>query len=733
MTDTRATIALIEKALLYATENRMIVSIEATAAALLAARVTTPGGLSVAEAKTAWRILHRIRPLLDGAGIELPGPTAKTPPKAAVPPQVAIRPDGRIGVTGAPISTYGALQVTAHALQDKGAGQWCVAAAPAAAAGVLAVLDGHNPQVSPWVRALADKWAELPALRAEFLDPASPVPDLATSHLVLRKPWDHQVRGAAFAVNTAASMLAMPMGSGKTLTTIAAVNTWTQARVLICCPNKVRGVWPREVAEHSGVDWHIVTGKRPSKRRGVQPQDLTIASRLVEAEENLFNCDCGMPIHAAVFNYEMLAHDPVRSWSPEKVLDVIVYDEGHRLKSPTGVVSKTAARWVNFSRQRIALSGTPTPQNPWDIFGLYRALDPGIFGTTWTRFKNEFVFTRERDVGHGKTQEFPVQIKPEKAREFADRMHSIMYCPEGIDLDLPPVVHITREVELEPAARKAYWELDELMCADLRAFAKDPAQHAELTPKNLIGRMLRLMQCTGGTVPGDEEAYLMRRGVRVSVAELVEQGEIPDQLEGVELRRELKKLGCVWHRDTFRVSRAKADAVTEILDEVGCVSGRDGGAIPVIVYCQFRADLDAVREVADNAGLRYAEISGRRSDGLTQESLMTPNADVVGVQIQSGGTGVDLTRSHYGIWYSTGHSVGDYEQALKRQDRPGQTMPVTFIHLVCPGTIDEQVYRALAQKSSVVASFLLANGVDPQLVGSGHDDTDFDYDVFDHL
>jgi hypothetical protein len=141
------------------------------------------------------------------------------------------------------------------------------------------------------------------------------------------------------------------------------------------------------------------------------------------------------------------------------------------------------------------------------------------------------------------------------------------------------------------------------------------------------------------------------------------------------------------------------------------------GPEPVIVYCQFRDDLDAIREVAEAVGLEYAEISGRRSDGLSARSEMTEFADVVGVQIQSGGTGVDLTRARYGVWYSAGHSLGDYDQALKRQDRPGQTRPVVFIHLVCTDTIDPDVYAGLSRRGSVVGSFLSARGINPATLG----------------
>jgi SNF2 family DNA or RNA helicase len=81
---------------------------------------------------------------------------------------------------------------------------------------------------------------------------------------------------------------------------------------------------------------------------------------------------------------------------------------------------------------------------------------------------------------------------------------------------------------------------------------------------------------------------------------------------------------------------------------------------------------------------------------------MSPDVDVVGVQVQSGGVGIDLTRAAYAVLYSVGFSLGDYEQLLKRVHRPGQERATTYIHLLAEDTVDEKVYQALAEKRKVV-------------------------------
>ena len=72
------------------------------------------------------------------------------------------------------------------------------------------------------------------------------------------------------------------------------------------------------------------------------------------------------------------------------------------------------------------------------------------------------------------------------------------------------------------------------------------------------------------------------------------------------------------------------------------------------------------------------------------------------MQISAGGVGVDLTRARYSIFYSLSFSLGEYDQALARVHRPGQTRPVEHIHLVARNTVDVKIMRALesARRSS---------------------------------
>lgn len=72
--------------------------------------------------------------------------------------------------------------------------------------------------------------------------------------------------------------------------------------------------------------------------------------------------------------------------------------------------------------------------------------------------------------------------------------------------------------------------------------------------------------------------------------------------------------------------------------------------------------------------------------------------DVLGIQIQAGGIGIDATRAAIAVFYSVSYSYANYEQAKKRVHRPGQTRPVRMYSLLATESVDEDIHAALTNK-----------------------------------
>jgi SNF2 family DNA or RNA helicase len=215
-------------------------------------------------------------------------------------------------------------------------------------------------------------------------------------------------------------------------------------------------------------------------------------------------------------------------------------------------------------------------------------------------------------------------------------------------LDLPDAIHETIPVELSPKVRRFYRQLESEMTAELEA--------GTVTAANALTKLLRMQQATGG--------YCRLDGSNAVTA-----------IDGVPSKR------------------------LALLDRLEDLPATE----PVVVFCRFRSDLDDVAAAARTLGREYAEVSGERKD---LERWQAGDAAILGVQMQSGGVGIDCSRAAYAFYYSLGFSLGDYEQSLARLRRPGQTRCVRYYHLVCGGTVDEQVYAALRERRSVVEAVL---------------------------
>ena len=229
--------------------------------------------------------------------------------------------------------------------------------------------------------------------------------------------------------------------------------------------------------------------------------------------------------------------------------------------------------------------------------------------------------------------------------ELNQRFYSVAFACGKDVLDLPPEVHITYTCQLGVEARKVYRSLERDLIAEVQA--------GEVTAANALVKLLRLQQITGGWIRTDE---------------------------GQEIE----------------IDAAKMNLLRDVLDDIAPEE-------PVVVFCRFHKDLDAVARAAGETGRAALELSGRADD---LQRWQAGEAPVLAVQIDSGGVGVDLTRARYSIYYSLGFSLGSYEQSLARIHRPGQTRPVEYIHLLAAGTVDEKVMAALSQRADVVNAVL---------------------------
>lgn len=253
------------------------------------------------------------------------------------------------------------------------------------------------------------------------------------------------------------------------------------------------------------------------------------------------------------------------------------------------------------------------------------------------------VFRAEYAVMGGPTMSWVKGFKntDKLAAKLAPYFHSVKSADV---LDLPESSDMTVPVRLDAGTLRVYKDFETELIAELA--------DGVMTASNALVKLLRLAQLTGGVVTPDDET-------------------------------------------AQRVSTEKQDALEDVLADVPMNE-------PVVVFCRFVADLDAVATVAQNLGREYRELSGRKRELDTWQTESC--GSVLGVQIQAGGVGVDLTRARICAYYSIGYSLGDYLQSRARVLRPGQTRNVLYYHLSAVGTVDEKIMAALAEKKNILES-----------------------------
>jgi SNF2 family DNA or RNA helicase len=485
--------------------------------------------------------------------------------------------------------------------------------------------------------------AQVPSARPAEVTPPKPaqappatIPNLKTS------PWKHQILAyqflrSIFQPEGGWALLAMGMGTGKSLTTIGAACNLDADLILVICPLRVVDVWPLQFRLHAGI---------PIRVLALGDDAGTVAQKMKRASDATKLAQTRGERLAIVINYESLWRDPFAQWALAQKWGLVICDESHRIKKPSGKASVFCGRLRTRSRYRLALTGTPMPHSPLDIYGQFRFLDNRILGNSYHAFKQRFA------VMGGFQQKQVVAYR--NLEELEALMRTITFRVGKDVLDLPPETHVTYHCDLTPDGARAYKALEKDFVAEVK--------EGLITAANAMVKLLRLQQITGGTVKTDDDRFV-------------------------------------------QIDQSKQSLLADTLEDIGTdrADGFEASGEPVVVFCRFHSDLDAVHAAAASLGFTSMELSGRRDD---LKEWQAGKAQVLAVQISAGGVGVDLTRARYNIYYSLSYSLGEYDQSLSRVHRPGQTRPVTHIHLVARGTVDEKVIRALEARAEVIESIL---------------------------
>lgn len=457
-------------------------------------------------------------------------------------------------------------------------------------------------------------------------------------------PFEHQKRAFEFVMhqfeNSSGAALLVEMGCGKSLISVAVAGELFNERrirnLLIVCPLSICGVWEEEFSKFADFEYNL----------------KVLKGSLEKKAETLYSLE-GRALQIAVVNYESVwrIERQIKNWHP----DMIICDESHKIKTHNISASKSLHRLGEKTKYKLILTGTAITNKAIDIFSQYKFLEPRIFGKSFYIFRNHYFDM----VGFG--QHTPV-LKESMRDELRNKIHSIAFVAKKSEcLDLPETTEIIRKVELEPSAMNTYKHLVRDSFAEL--------QNSEVTVTNVLTKILRLSQLTGGFL-GDDEG-----------------------------------------KKVHQISKAKLNALEDIIDDVTS-SGKK-----LVIMARFIPEIEAIKKLLIKKNLSFSVITGDVKNRADEISKFQSNVDVLVFlgQIATAGLGITLTASSTMVFYSLDYSMSNFEQAKARIHRTGQKENCTYIYLIAKNTVDEKVLKALKNKVNLAKSLIddYKNGLNP--------------------
>lgn len=327
------------------------------------------------------------------------------------------------------------------------------------------------------------------------------------------------------------------------------------------------------------------------------------------------------------------------------IVDESDYIKGHRA-SRTTWITRVAER----ARYRLILTGTPVSQGAQDLFAQMRFLSPDILGyRSFYSFAHNHLEYSDKYKG--------MVVRTLNTAYLAARIAPYVYQVTKEEcLSLPDKLYETRSVRMTPSQQVLYER------------AKDDILQAI-----------------------DEDDYSSYTIFRLFTA--------------------LQQITCgFWHR--YAKPGAEPELLTcshQRLDVLESVLGEIPPGAPVLIWAKYRR---AVEEIAarlqevfgEEPALYYGDLSEKRRGaqearfhaGGTRFFVATPSC---------GGQVLTLNEAAYAVFYTNDFKYRTRQQAEDRCHRIGQTQKVTYIDLMCLGSIDERIQKALAKKGDAVAMF----------------------------
>ena len=319
----------------------------------------------------------------------------------------------------------------------------------------------------------------------------------------------------------------------------------------------------------------------------------------------------------------------------------IVLDEAHLIKNRSSQRSKFLLKLACMADYRYILTGTPIGNGQLEnIYSLYCFLDPYLErGRVCSRiFGGSYQKFQDRycilNMYHKPSSYIHVKELQEIINEYSYRVKKVD-C-----LDLPEKLP-DEIIKVDLAEKKLYKKLA----------VESAILEYEILAENPLSRLVKLRQLSSG--------YLTYKDAKGA-----------DQL--LELKSE------------------KLSVLEEILE--GYPDDKK-----IVIFAEFKYSIAKISELLRKLKIRFVTLDGEQKDKkIWRQFQSDKRIRVIVCQYQTASAGIDLFASDTIIYYEPTLRSNILEQSRDRIHRTGQKEKCSYIHLLTKGTVEVDIYRALA-------------------------------------
>lgn len=448
-------------------------------------------------------------------------------------------------------------------------------------------------------------------------------------------PFQHQIEGFEYGLNNDRWLLGDEQGLGKTKQVIdIAVAKKLQKGykhcLIICGVNGLKWNWVNEIHTHSNESaWILGQRHKAGKLVIGSNSDKLDDLKRVESLTDYF----------IITNVESLRDEKIcaqiAKYALTDVFGIVAIDEIHKCKNPSSQQGKGILKIK--SECRIAMTGTPLMNNPFDLYIILKWL--GYEKHAFYAFKKHYGvyggYGGYEVTGYRYLDELQAQLDDIMLRRLKNDV-----------LDLPEKTYITEYVEMTPKQAQIYKEVTAEIKMNIDQIKMQ---------NNPLAELIRMRQATGYT--GILSSTIKESAKLDRMEELVEEA-VENGKKVVIFSNWSQMTNAVC--DRLRHSKKRYYPI--------CITGE--------------VDSDKRQELVD--------------EFQTQEFRKV----IVGT-IGAMGTGLTLTAGTVEIFMDEPWNRANKEQAEDRCHRVGTKENVTIYTLVCKDTIDEKINRLVERKGAM--------------------------------